>query len=85
MSTLMAKKRQGEGDEKPKDDRSNRKSAPIQVDKDLARMAAVLASYKRITVAALCSPMIRRALTAEWELFQEEIAKQRRGELPGDE
>jgi hypothetical protein len=77
MSAVMAKKPKAaeSGDESPKDDRSNRKSAPIQVEKELARMAAVIASYRGITQSELCSPAIRPFLMAEYRLIQEEMAK----------
>lgn len=80
----MAKKKPADGaDDVPKEDRSNRKSAPIQVDKDLAKMAAVISTYRGITQAELCSPMIRKALTAEYRLFQEEVAKNLQEEKGG--
>lgn len=78
-TTLMARERnarknRGAAPEQPVDDRSNRKTAPIQVDKDLARMAAVIASHRGITQAKLVSPHLRPYLIGLYQEVQEEIA-----------
>lgn len=78
--TAMAKRpKGGEKDEGSKEDRSNRKSAPIQVEKDLARMAAVVASFRGITQSELCSPALRPFLTTQYRLVQAEMGKEIEG------
>lgn len=57
MGTAMAKRLKSQEPDpaeegKPKEDRSGRKTAPVQIDKDLAHMAAVIASYRGITHGA---------------------------------
>lgn len=53
-----------------KDERSGRKTAPIQVEKELARWAAVVASYDQITQAELVSDHLRPFLKAHFERVQ---------------
>lgn len=81
MGTVMAKRPKDQEpaeDEKPKEDRSGRKTAPVQIDKDLAHMAAVIASYRGITQSQVCSPALRPHLTAQYRLIQEEMAQELR-------
>jgi len=69
------------------EDRSNRKSAPVQVEKDLARKVAVIATHRGISQSALLSPVIRRFVEAQYEIVSGEIQKeveQRRAEESGD-
>lgn len=63
---------------KPKsgDDRSNRRTAPVQVEKDLARMAAVIASHDGITQSDLVAPVLRPFLRMHYERVQKEIQAQ---------
>ena len=66
------------GKQKPKpgpqgDDRAGRRTAPIQVEKELARMAAVIASHDGITQAELVSPVLRQFLRTHYERVQKEI------------
>ena len=60
------------------DDRRNRRTAPIQVEKDLAKMAATIASHDGISQAALISPQIRQFLKTQYERVQREISAQLR-------
>jgi hypothetical protein len=59
-----------------KTDRSGRNTAPVQVEKDLARMAAVVASHDGITQAALVSPILRPFLLAQYARVQEAIRRE---------
>ena len=68
MSTTMSKKKSGEAD-----DRSGRRTAPIQVEKDLARMAAVIASHDGITQADLVSPVLRPFLLGQYARVKQAI------------
>jgi hypothetical protein len=68
MRTAVAKKRPSEKGE----DRSNRKTAPIQVEKELARIAATVASHRGITQADLLSPVIRPFLLAQLAIMNAE-------------
>ena len=66
--------------EKPKklvrsDDRSGRRTAPVQVEKDLAHMAAVIASHDGITQSDLVSPLLRPFLEGEYARVSEEIQR----------
>jgi hypothetical protein len=73
----MAKKKPAdESPPKVKEDRSNRRSAPIQVDKDIARMAAMVATFRGVTLADLCSPALRPFITTQYRLMQAEMAKE---------
>lgn len=69
MSTAVAK----EPKKHPAEDRGGRKTAPIQVEKELARMAAVIASHDGITQSDLISPQIRQFLKTHYERVQKEI------------
>ncbi len=55
------------------DDRSNRKTAPVQVEKDLARMCAVIASHDGITQSELISAHLRPFLLMHYERVQKAI------------
>lgn len=66
----VAKKNEAKPEPKP-DKYPTRKTAAIQVDKDLARMAAVIASYDGISQGELCSPILRPTLEAEFARVQE--------------
>lgn len=56
--------------------REGRNTAPIQVEKDLARMAAVIASHDGITQAKLVSPIIRQFLEVEYDRVQKQIREE---------
>lgn len=62
--------------EKPKnvDDRSGRKTAPVQVEKELARMAATIAAHRGVTMAEIITPLIRQWLVTNYDLVQKEMA-----------
>ncbi len=45
---------------KVKEDRSNRKGAPVQIDKELARMAAFVALHDGMTISELLSPQLEK-------------------------
>lgn len=69
---LMAKKPAVTG---KVDDRSGRKTAPIQVDKELARMVAVIASHDGITQAELLRDHLRPFVKMHFERVQQQITK----------
>jgi len=69
----VAKKPKAEGSA---EDRSNRKSAPIQVEKDLARKVAVIATHRQISQSALISPVIRRFVETQYAIVSGEIQKE---------
>lgn len=60
----------------------NRRTAAIQIDKDLARMAAVIASHRRISQSDLVSPVLRQFLEAQYALVSAEIQKEVKGRKP---
>ena len=66
----MAKKK---GSETKDDDRSGRKPAPIQVDKDLARMVAVVAAHDGVTQGQLIEPVLRPFMLAQYARVQNAI------------
>lgn len=74
MTTTMVKKR-AESAESGKDE-GGRKTAPIQVRKDLARMAAVIASHDGITQSDLVSPVLESFLLSEYDRVQKEMRRQ---------
>jgi hypothetical protein len=62
--------------EKPKkvaDDRSGRKTAPVQIDKDLAQMLATIATHEQTTQASLLTPLIRQWIITNYERVQKEM------------
>lgn len=72
VASLMATpKKQPAGSE----DRSGRKTAPIQVPKDLARMVATIAAHDQISQAEVIQPLIEQAVRTQYERVQREIAE----------
>lgn len=63
-------------DPAPKDDRGNRKAAPVQVKKDLARWIAVIATHDGITQADLLDPWLRQRVLTEYQRVQREMGKE---------
>jgi hypothetical protein len=77
MGTTMAKRKPaGETAGETAGEKGGRRTAPVQVEKDLARMAAVIASHRGITQADLCSPVLRPFLIAQYRLVQQEIGRE---------
>lgn len=62
-----------------------RKSAPIQVERDLARMAAVIASHDGITQSDLISPHLRPFLLTHYRRVQQAIRDELKGSEPRGE
>ncbi len=62
-----------------KEDRSGRKSGPIQVEKDLARMAAVIAAHDNITQSELVSDHLRPFLITHYRRVQQAIREELKG------
>jgi CHASE3 domain sensor protein len=60
-------------DEKEKDDRRGRRTAPVQVDKDLARMCAVIASHDGVNQADVLRDVLRPFLEANYKRVQQAI------------
>lgn len=71
MVNVMAKERPKAG----KDDanRPGRKSAPIHIEKELARMAAVIAANDEITISELLTPVVRQFIVTNYQRVQKEI------------
>ncbi len=62
--------------EKPKasdPQRAGRKSAPIQIEKELARMAAVIAAHDDVTISDLLTPVVRQFIMTNYERVKREI------------
>lgn len=57
------------------DGREGRKSAPVQIDKELAKMAATIAAHDGITLSELLSPVLRQFLLTNYERVQREAAE----------
>ena len=68
MSAMPAKKSEGV--------EQKRTTAAIQVEKDLARKAAVIASHRRISQSKLVSPVLREFIEAQYALVSAEIQKE---------
>lgn len=60
-----------------------RKTAPIQVDADLARKVAVIASHRRKAASEIISPVIRDFVEAQYALVSSEIQKEVKARKPG--
>ena len=70
MSAIaMAKEKPNKG----ADERSGRKTAPVQIDKDLARMLGTIAAHEGTTQAALLTPLIRQWIMTNYERVQKEM------------
>lgn len=72
-ATAMAKKPTPSG--KDVDRKAGRKTAPVQIDKELARMVAVIASHDGITQADLLNDHLRPFVKAHFERVQQQITK----------
>jgi hypothetical protein len=72
---MFAVAKQPKHENKPEPKKGDRRTAAVQVDKDLARMAAVVASYDGITQGDLCSPVLRPFLEAEFARVQEAMRR----------
>lgn len=55
---------------------TGRRTAPIQVDRELARMAAVVAAHRGITAGELVNPVLRPYLLAQYKLTQKDITQE---------
>jgi hypothetical protein len=68
--------------QKPPDESSGRRkgtgrtTAPVQVDKELARMAAVIAAHRGVTVGEVVGPVLKPYLLTQYRLTQEQIRKE---------
>ena len=60
-----------------------RKTASVQIDGDLARMVAVVASHRRISHAELVSPVLRQFLQAQYAIVSAEIQREVKERKPG--
>jgi predicted transcriptional regulator len=74
MVGLQMAKRAEKGSEK--EDRTNRTSAPIQVDKDLARKLGVICQHKGKSQSVVISPVIRRWIETQYEAVSLEIQEE---------
>ena len=73
MDAIMSPKKK---EPAPKEDRSNRKTAPVQVKKDLARWVAVVATHRGITQADLLDPWLRQRVLTEYRLVTQEMGQE---------
>ena len=55
---------------------TGRTTTAIQIDKDLARKAAVVASHRGMTQSALISPVVREFIEAQYALVSAEIQRE---------
>ncbi len=53
--------------------KNGRKSAPVQIENELAHMANVIAANDRITLSDLLSPVLRQFLETNFERVNREI------------
>ncbi len=58
---------------KREDDRSGRKTAPVQIDKELARMLGTIAAHDGKTQAELLTPLIRQWIITNYDRAQKEM------------
>lgn len=54
-------------------DKQTRRSVAVQIDKDLGRMVAVIASHDGVTQSDVISPFLRPHVLAHYERVQKEI------------
>jgi hypothetical protein len=71
MAAMLMSKKKSE----PGDGRGGRRTAPVQVDKELARMIAVIASHDGITQADLLNDHLRPFVKMHYERVQQQITK----------
>lgn len=81
MSALMAKQK-GNGGGPDATEGRERRTAPIQVERDLARMAAVIASHRGIRQADVVDAVLRPFLRAQYQIVQQEMNQELREEPP---
>lgn len=72
MSLLMAKKPAAKKDGTDTPERK-RNTAPVQIEKELARMAATIASHDGVTQSELLSPVVRQFLIMNYERVKRQI------------
>jgi hypothetical protein len=60
---------------KVQDDRSGRKTAPVQIERGLADMLATIATHERTTQAALLTPLIRQWIITNYARVQQEMGQ----------
>lgn len=73
MGTAIMPRRKKENPGGEPGEKGGRTTAPIQIEMELARMAAVIASHDGITVSKLMSPVVRQFLLTNYERVQREI------------
>jgi len=76
-ATAVAKRKSEEAPESA--EKPTRRTAAVQIEKELARMAAVIASHRGITQSDVCSPALRAYLTAQYRIVKEEIDRELKG------
>lgn len=55
------------------DKRPGRKSAPVQIERELARMAVVIAAHDEVTISDLLTPIVRQFIVTNYQRVQKEI------------
>lgn len=87
MITTMSSKKKPDvnANESPAaEERPGRRTAPIQVERDLARMAAVIASHDGVTQSDVVSDHLRPFLTAHYERVMKAIGRELKGDPPAE-
>lgn len=57
----------------PGEKKPTRSTAPIQIDAELARMAAVIASHDKTSISEIISPLVRQWLLTNYERVDQEM------------
>lgn len=78
MSAAMTKKRESTNSDGGKGKR-DRKSAPIQVDKEIARRVAVIATHMGITQSEFVTPYIRQYVNTHYRKVVSEMGDEAEG------
>lgn len=73
VSVVTMPKPKPESGEPPAKKKPERKTAPVQIDAELARMAAVIAAHDKKNIADIISPLVRQWLLTNYERVQKEI------------
>lgn len=61
---------------------SARGTASVQIDRDLARMVAVIASHRRVSQASIISPVLRDFIEAQYAIVSREIQEEVKHRTP---
>ena len=76
MSGAIMAKEPAKNPRRVVDDRSGRKTAPVQVPKELARMLGQIAAHDEVSQGELLDPLIRQWIVTQYERVMREMGQE---------